>query len=151
MCLRRQVGAIIVKDQQILSSGYNGPPTGFDHADIVGCYRQIEGIPSAERIELCRGIHAEQNAITLAAKKGIAIDGGTLYCTHHPCITCQKMILNAGISRVVYYHAYSETDLILAEALKKDLIKFETIDFPILAQMTQLFDEYYGMTVEKSA
>jgi len=107
-CLRRQVGAVLVKDKRILATGYNGPPSGLSHCLDVGCLREKMGIPSGERHELCRGLHAEQNAILQAAFHGISIKGATLYCTHHPCIICSKMLINAGISKIVYLEGYSD-------------------------------------------
>lgn len=107
-CLRRQVGAVLVKDRQILATGYNGPPRGLPHCDEVGCLRELKGIPSGERHELCRGLHAEQNAIIQAANHGVAIGGATLYSTTHPCVICTKMIVNAGIQRVVYREGYAD-------------------------------------------
>lgn len=102
-CLRRQVGAVIVKDKQILSTGYNGAPIGCTHCtDIGSCMRNEEGIPSGERYEYCRASHAEQNAISQAARNGVPTNGSTLYCNFQPCIICARMIINAGIVRVVY-------------------------------------------------
>lgn len=108
-CLRRQVGALLVRDKRILSSGYNGAPRGLDHCLDVGCLREKMGIPSGQRQELCRGLHAEQNAIVHAALHGIAIAGATLYVTHQPCITCAKMIINAGITSVIFSGEYPDT------------------------------------------
>ncbi|NTV49637.1 MAG: cytidine deaminase [Geobacteraceae bacterium] len=107
-CMRRQVGAILVKDRNILATGYNGVPSGISHCDAVGCLRERLHVPSGERHELCRGLHAEQNAIIQAAKHGINIDGSTLYCTTMPCIICTKMLINAGISTVVYAEGYAD-------------------------------------------
>lgn len=108
-CLRRQVGAVIVKDNRIITTGYNGAPSGLRHCtDIGGCERERLHIPSGQRHELCRALHAEQNAIIQAAKLGVNIDGSTLYCTHQPCILCAKMIVNAGIVRVVYHSGYPD-------------------------------------------
>ncbi len=107
-CIRRQVGALIVKDNRILTTGYNGAPTGMAHCGEAGCMREKLGIPSGERQELCRGLHAEQNAIIQAGLYGVSIRGSTLYCTHKPCITCTKMIINAGIIRVVYKEDYPD-------------------------------------------
>lgn len=107
-CLRRSVGAIIVKDKRILSTGYNGAPTGIRHCEEVGCIRQDASIPSGTRHELCRGLHAEQNAIVQAAYHGISIRGATLYCTNMPCVICSKMIINAGIEKVVYAEGYDD-------------------------------------------
>jgi dCMP deaminase len=107
-CLRRQVGAVIVKDKKILATGYNGAPLGLPHCIDVGCLRDTLKIPSGERHELCRGLHAEQNAIIQAAYYGISINGATLYCTNLPCIICTKMLINAGITRVVYEKGYAD-------------------------------------------
>lgn len=107
-CLRRQVGAVIVKGKRLLTSGYNGAPQGLRHCGEVGCLREQRAVPSGERHELCRGTHAEQNAIVQAALYGVAIDGATLYCTHQPCSGCAKMIINAGIKRIVYTLPYPD-------------------------------------------
>lgn len=117
-CLRRQVGAIVVKERRVLTTGYNGAPAGLAHCADVGCERQRLGIPSGERHELCRGLHAEQNAIIQAAVHGVSIRGGTLYSTDHPCSVCAKMLVNAGIRRVVYGGPYPDrlAVSILAEA-----------------------------------
>ena len=95
-CLRRKVGAIIVKDKRILTTGYNGAPRGLPHCLEIGCLREEKKIAFGERQELCRGLHAEQNAIVQAALYGISIQGSILYCTNQPCITCAKMIINSG-------------------------------------------------------
>ena len=107
-CLRRQVGAIIVKDHRILSTGYNGAPSGCRHCAEIGCLRESMKIPSGERHELCRASHAEQNAIVQAAKYGVSIDEGTIYVTAQPCVICSKLIINAGIRRVVYSGDYPD-------------------------------------------
>jgi len=107
-CLRRQVGAILVKDKHILTTGYNGAPTGLPHCEEVGCLRERLGIPSGERAELCRGLHAEQNAIIQAAVHGVQIRGATLYSTTQPCVLCTKMLLNAGVVRIVYQGDYPD-------------------------------------------
>lgn len=107
-CLRRLVGALLVKDRNILATGYNGVPSGISHCDVAGCLRDRLNIPSGERHELCRGLHAEQNAIIQAARHGVNINGSTLYCTTMPCIICTKMIINAGIVRVVYREGYAD-------------------------------------------
>lgn len=107
-CLRRQVGAVIVKEKKILATGYNGAPSGLAHCLDVGCLRDKLKIPSGQRHELCRGLHAEQNAIIQAAYHGVSIKGATLYCTNLPCIICTKMIINAGIKRVVYEKGYAD-------------------------------------------
>jgi dCMP deaminase len=107
-CLRRQVGAVLVKDKKILATGYNGAPSGLPHCLDVGCLRDELKIPSGERHELCRGLHAEQNAIIQAAYYGVSINGATLYCTNLPCIICTKMLINAGIQRVVFEQGYAD-------------------------------------------
>ncbi len=107
-CLRRHVGSILVKDKKILATGYNGAPSRMDHCLDIGCLREKLKIPSGERHELCRGLHAEQNAIIQAAYHGVGIRGATLYCTNHPCIICSKMIINAGIDRIVYEVGYAD-------------------------------------------
>jgi dCMP deaminase len=107
-CMRRRVGAVIVKDRRILSTGYNGAPTGLAHCAEVGCIRAERGVAPGERHELCRGLHAEQNAIIQAAVHGVSIQGATLYCTNHPCSICLKMIINAGITDIIYRDGYSD-------------------------------------------
>lgn len=107
-CLRRQVGAVVVKNRQILATGYNGVPRGLRHCDEVGCLRQQLGIPSGERHELCRGLHAEQNAIVQAAYHGVAISGAEIYCTHQPCVVCAKMLVNADIAAVHFSGPYPD-------------------------------------------
>ena len=108
-CLRRQVGAIIVKEKHIIATGYNGAPKGLPHCEeLGGCLREKLEIPSGERHELCRALHAEQNAIIQAATLGQSIEGATIYITHQPCIICAKMIINAGISRVVIRRGYPD-------------------------------------------
>ncbi len=105
----RSVGAIITKNNRIITTGYNGAPSGIKSCkDKQECLRNNLGIKSGERHELCYAIHAEQNAIIQAAKLGISIDGATIYCTHQPCAICAKMIVNAGIIRVVYKHPYPD-------------------------------------------
>lgn len=107
-CMRRMVGAIIVKDKKIVSTGYNGAPKGLKHCLEIGCLREEMGIPSGERHELCRGAHAEQNAIIQAAGSGTSMDGATMYCTDSPCSTCTKMIINSGIKRIVLGKKYPD-------------------------------------------
>ena len=105
----RNVGAIIVKNKRILTTGYNGAPEGIGSCKERGeCIRNNMGIASGERHELCYAIHAEQNAIIQAAKLGVSIEGATIYCTHQPCSICAKMIVNSGIKRVVYLNAYPD-------------------------------------------
>lgn len=107
-CLRRNVGAVIVKDKRILATGYNGAPSGLPHCIEVGCLREQLGVPSGQRHEMCRGLHAEQNAIIQAAKYGIPVEGSTIYSTTEPCSLCAKMLINAGIKRIVYQNAYAD-------------------------------------------
>ena len=107
-CTRRKVGAVLVKERRILCSGYNGAPTGIVHCDVTGCLREELNVPSGEKHELCRGVHAEQNAIIQAACHGISVRGATLYCTHQPCSICAKMIINAGITRVYFAEGYND-------------------------------------------
>ena len=103
----RQVGAVIVKDKRVLTTGYNGAPSGVESCKTKGvCLRREKNIPSGTYLELCYAVHAEENAIAQAAKLGISVDGATLYCTHQPCIICSKMIINSGIKRVVYQNGY---------------------------------------------
>lgn len=107
-CLRRQVGALMVKDKYVLATGYNGTPKGITHCSETGCLREQLKVPSGQRHELCRGLHAEQNAIIQAASHGVNISNSTLYCTNSPCIICTKMLINAGISKVVYLDGYPD-------------------------------------------
>ncbi len=107
-CLRRQVGALLVKEKNIMATGYNGVPTGITHCDVTGCLRDQLNVPSGERHELCRGLHAEQNAIIQAARHGANIEGSILYCTDSPCIICSKMLINAGIREVVFERGYPD-------------------------------------------
>ena len=117
-CLRRSVGAALVRDKRILATGYNGAPSGLHHCLDVGCLRERLQIPSGERHELCRGLHAEQNAIIQAALHGVSVKGATLYCTNQPCIICAKMIINAGITMAVVKDGYADklAEEMLAEA-----------------------------------
>ena len=117
-CLRRAVGAVIVKNRRILSTGYNGAPAGIAHCIDVGCLRATLNIASGQRHELCRGIHAEQNAIIQAAYHGVSIRNASLYCTNLPCSICTKMIINAGIERIYYLEGYADelSEAMLAEA-----------------------------------
>lgn len=108
-CRRRHIGALIISDRRILTTGYNGAPSGLAHCLDIGCLREEKGIASGERHELCRGLHAEQNSIIQAALSGVSIRGGTLYTTHFPCGLCAKMIINSGIKRVVYGCDYPDS------------------------------------------
>lgn len=116
-CTRRHVGAIIVKDRHVLTTGYNGNPKGMKHCSEIGCLRKELNVPSGERHELCTGLHAEQNAIIQAALFGVSIKDATLYCTNAPCSVCAKMLINAGIKEIVYDEGYPD---LLAEKILKD-------------------------------
>jgi len=120
-CLRRAVGALIIKDKRILATGYNGAPSGIRHCGEVGCLRETMKIESGQRHELCRGIHAEQNAIIQAAYHGVQIKDATLYCTNLPCSICTKMIINAGIKKIYFQEGY-------ADALSKDMLAESSIE-----------------------
>lgn len=118
-CLRRQVGAVIVKDKHIISTGYNGAPKGLAHCEeLGGCLREKLNVPSGQRHELCRALHAEQNAIIQAATLGQSIEGATIYITHQPCVICSKMIINAGIKEIIVKEGYPDqlAEEILEEA-----------------------------------
>ncbi|MBU4230589.1 MAG: deoxycytidylate deaminase [Desulfurivibrionaceae bacterium] len=117
-CLRRKVGAILVRDKRIIATGYNGAPAKVSHCLDIGCLREQQGIPSGERHELCRGLHAEQNAIIQAALHGFSVEGATLYCTNMPCSICSKMLINARIEKIYYKEGYADSlsSLLLDEA-----------------------------------
>ena len=123
-CLRRHVGAVIVKDKHIVATGYNGAPRGLAHCeDQGGCLREKLGVPSGERHELCRALHAEQNAIIQAATLGQSIEGASIYITHQPCVICAKMIINAGIDKIVVKEGYpDELSMELLEEAGKRVI-----------------------------
>lgn len=107
-CLRRKVGAIIIKNNQIIATGYNGAPKGVTHCEKVGCLREKMDIPAGEKHELCRGVHAEQNAIIQAAVNGTSVKNSMMYCTHQPCSICAKMIINAEIKTVYIGESYPD-------------------------------------------
>lgn len=107
-CIRHHVGAVIVRDKRIISTAYNGAPRSLEHCLDIGCIREHENIKSGTMTEVCRAVHAEQNAIIQAAIHGVSIDGATLYCTHQPCVLCAKMIINANIVRVVFKDTYPD-------------------------------------------
>lgn len=107
-CLRRRVGAILVKDKRVLATGYNGAPSGLPHCAEAGCLRERLRIPAGERHEMCRGSHAEQNVLAQAARYGTAVDGATLYCTNEPCAICTKLLINAGIKEIVFGAPYPD-------------------------------------------
>ncbi len=107
-CSRHHMGAVAVKDKHILTTGYNGAPSGLKDCLELGCLRDEMGIPSGERQEICRGVHAEQNVIIQAALHGISLEGSTIYCTHTPCVLCAKMLVNARIKRFVSFGRYND-------------------------------------------
>ena len=117
-CLRRAVGAVLVKDKRIMATGYNGAPTGIRHCIETGCLRESLEVKPGEKHELCRGLHAEQNVIIQAAYYGVMTQGTTLYTTHKPCIICSKMLINAGVKKIVFLDGYPDAlaDEMLAEA-----------------------------------
>lgn len=122
-CLRRNVGAVLVRDRRILATGYNGAPSGMSHCSEAGCLRDRLQIPSGERHELCRGLHAEQNSVIQAALHGVSIKGSHLYCTNHPCIICAKMIINAGIVKITFRQGY--LDIMAKDILSEAGIEVE--------------------------
>ncbi|MDH3393973.1 MAG: dCMP deaminase family protein [Desulfobulbaceae bacterium] len=125
-CLRRRVGAILVRDKHIISTGYNGAPRKVSHCLDVGCLREQQNIPSGERHELCRGLHAEQNAIIQAALHGVSVEGATLYCTNSPCSICSKMLINAGIKTIYYREGYA--DFLGGQMLEEAGVKLVQLD-----------------------
>ena len=125
-CLRRQVGSVLVTDRRILATGYNGVPRGLLHCDEAGCIRERDNVPSGQRHELCRGLHAEMNAFLQAAIHGVSVDGSELYSTTHPCVLCTKMLIQAGVKRVIAAEGYP--DELSAEMLKEARVKVERID-----------------------
>ena len=127
-CLRNQVGAVIVKESQILSTGYNGAPKKLPHCSEVGCLRENLGVNSGERHELCRGLHAEQNAIIQAAYHGTSVRGAKIYCTTRPCSICTKMIINAGIEEVTYIEEYA--DDLAAQLVKESDLLLRKVEIP---------------------
>ena len=107
-CRRHHVGAVAVGNKHILATGYNGAPSGLKDCLELGCLRDEMGIPSGERHEICRGVHAEQNVIIQAALHGVSLEGSTIYCTHTPCVLCAKMLVNAKIKRFVSFGKYND-------------------------------------------
>lgn len=127
-CTRHNVGAIIVKDKRILTTGYNGAPAGTADCLDLGCLRDELGIPSGQRHEICRGVHAEQNAIIQAGLYGISLKDGTVYCTHSPCSICAKMVINAGIKRFVSFFPYDDSTF--PDLFKEAGVEFQIIEPP---------------------
>ncbi len=124
-CLRRQVGATLVLEKRILATGYNGAPKGMIHCTEIGCLRDKLGIPSGERQELCRGLHAEMNALLQASSQGTSVEGATLYSTNHPCVLCAKMLINCGVKRIVALSDYP--DWLAKEMLQEAGVKVEIV------------------------
>ncbi len=124
-CLRRRVGALLVKEKRILATGYNGAPSGLAHCSETGCLREQLKVPSGQRHELCRGLHGEQNALIQASVHGVSVKGSTLYSTTQPCIICAKMLINAGIREIVISNGYP--DEMAMNFLKEAGIKVRTI------------------------
>ena len=125
-CRRHHIGAVAVRDKHILATGYNGAPSGFKDCLELGCLRDELGIPSGERQEICRGIHAEQNVIIQATLHGVSLEGSTIYATHTPCILCAKMLVNAKIKRFVSFGKYNDTaflDLFREAGIELDIKK----------------------------
>ena len=142
-CTRRKVGAVIVKDKNVLATGYNGPPSGTVHCDVVGCIRDELNVPSGERHELCRGLHAEQNAIIQAAVHGVSIKDAVIYVTTHPCVVCSKMLMNAQIREIIYAQGYPDelSELMLLESdIKKR--RFELPE----GEVKEMLGEFYATT-----
>ncbi|MHC1749747.1 MAG: cytidine/deoxycytidylate deaminase family protein [Cellulosilyticaceae bacterium] len=127
-CIRRQVGAVVVKDKRILSTGYNGAPTGCNHCTDIGCMRAELGVPSGERHELCRALHAEQNAIAQAAAHGISMKDASIYVTTQPCSLCAKILINAGIREIIFQGSYpDELAIILLKEAGIKLTPFDSL------------------------
>jgi len=124
-CLRRKVGAVLVREKKILATGYNGAPSHIEHCEKAGCLRDRLNIPSGQRHELCRGLHGEQNAFLQAALHGTSVNGSILYSTVQPCIICTKMIINAGIKEVVISGSYP--DKMSRDFLKQAKVKVRVI------------------------
>lgn len=147
-CIRRQVGSVIVRDNHIISTGYNGAPKGLPHCREAGCLRLVLGIPSGERHEICRGSHAEMNAIAQAASVGTSTSGATIYCTHEPCSFCTKAIINAGIRRVVFVHPYPDD---LARGMRADAsIQVEHLSGDVFASVGSLLEGLFQPTIHSN-
>lgn len=130
-CLRRRVGAILVREKRILATGYNGAPRGLAHCAEYGCLRETQGIPSGQRHEICRGLHAEQNALLQAATHGVPVEGAVLYCTTQPCVLCAKMLINVGVKDIFTAEGYPDP---LAGEMLRDagvrITRFDERDTP---------------------
>ncbi|MFP4198204.1 MAG: deoxycytidylate deaminase [Halanaerobium sp.] len=121
-CLRRKVGAVLVKNKKVLATGYNGAPKDITHCELTGCLRKKLEVPSGQRHEICRGVHAEQNLVAQAALHGVKTEGSTVYCTHQPCIICTKILINAGVEKIYFKNPYS--DPFAEKLLKESKIEF---------------------------
>lgn len=125
-CLRRKVGAVAVKDKRILATGYNGAPSNVPHCEQTGCLREQLGVPSGQRHEICRGLHAEQNVIVQAAVHGVSIYGAEVFCTTQPCLICSKLLINTGVKAVYFAESYPDE---LAESLMHEAgVRYELVD-----------------------
>ncbi len=127
-CLRRRVGAVAVQDKRILATGYNGAAAGLAHCLDIGCLRAQLGIPSGQRHELCRGLHAEQNVIIQAAMHGVRLAGAQIYCTTQPCLICTKMLINCGIGAIFFEQGYP--DDLAVDMLREAGVRFEQLSAP---------------------
>ena len=125
-CLRRKVGAVLVKDKRILSTGYNGAPKNLPHCEETGCLREQKDVPSGQRHEICRGVHAEQNLIAQSAVHGVKTEGATVYCTNQPCSICTKLLINAGIKKIFYKNSYD--DEFTKKLLDQSAIEYKVIE-----------------------
>ncbi len=127
-CIRRKVGAVAVKDRRILATGYNGAPTNLPHCLDVGCLREKLGVPSGQRHEICRGLHAEQNVIIQCAVHGVPLLGADIYCTTQPCLICTKMLINCSVGRIFFAEGYP--DELAQDMLKEAGVRYEVMDCP---------------------
>ena len=136
-CLRRQVGSVVVREKRILTTGYNGAPAGVESSlELGNCLRETMGIPSGQRFEICRGSHAEENAIVQGARFGISVAGATLYCTTQPCLQCAKMIINAGLKEVVFQHPYPHE--MTEDFMRQAGVKLRRYDGPVMGPIPVL-------------
>ncbi len=149
-CIRRAVGAVLVKHNRVVATGYNGAPSGLPHASEVGCLRNDLEIPSGEKLHICRGSHGEMNAIAHCARHGIATDGCTLYSTTKPCSMCLKVIINAGIARVVYSESYNDVmaDRIISEIGNKIEFVHLKVESSEYVKMLRVFEHLANTDVE---
>lgn len=129
-CIRRKVGAVLVKNKHVLATGYNGPPKGMKHCQETGCLREEKLVPSGERHEICRGLHAEQNAIIQAAVFGISIDNSVIYITNTPCVVCAKMLINAGVKEIIYEGEYP--DQLARQMIEESHIKLRSFEGKVI-------------------